>query len=184
MPWLTKADGTGRPEAVATPANSFRYPARSARYTQTATSVGIQQYIPIPPGYSAWVGVHGDASAAGRIVVQRVNGYSTVGAVVAPTVLGLTAQQVNTEFASTSSSGVVLQVASTPSDVTFTLYGIVVQILPTGQAPIVPTAFISGQGHSGCQFKTMPTESPYSARVGEDGRVGLTAVLEETGLYL
>lgn len=180
VPWIRKADGTGRPTPIETPANAFRYPARSAQYSQTSTSKTIEQYIPIPPGYSAWVGIHGDGSTAGRFRVQRVDGYTTVGTPVVPTVLGLTSTRVNTEFASTSSSGIVIQVVPTVSPVTFTLYGMVVQILPTGTTPVIGD-FVSGQGHSGCQFVGQPMRQPYSAALD---KVALTAKLEETGLYV
>jgi hypothetical protein len=178
-PLITDANGTGRPTAVAMPSNAFRYPARAAQYHQTSTSLTLEQYIPIPPGYSAWVGVHGDT--AGRMRVQRVNGYTNVGSPVVPTVLGVTSTLVNTEFASSSSSGIVLQfVPVVGSPVDFILYGLVVQILPTGQSPVAGD-FISGQGHAGCQFIGKPAKTPVSAKLD---RVSLTARLEETGMDL
>lgn len=175
---VTDADGTGRPKAVATPNNIFRYPARSAQFTQNPTSITYEQYIPIPPGFSAWVGVHGDT--AGVMQVQRVNGYTAVGSPVTPALLGLEANLVNTEFSSDQSSGIVLGFTSTLVKRTFTLYGLIVQILPTGVAPVAQN-FISGQGHAGCQFVGKPAKSPYSAVYD---RVALTARLAETGMGL
>lgn len=169
-----------RPTASATPTNAARYPKRAATFTQTSTSVTLEQYIPIPPGFSAWVGVHGDGAAAGRVVIQPVNGYADVGSPIVPTVLGLVTTRVNTEIPSGVASGIVLKFAATVSPVTFTLYGLVVQILPTGQVPEIGD-FISGQGHSGCQFEGKPAKTPYSSALD---RVAMTARLVETGMGL
>src|SRR5690606_23968116 len=48
-----------RPDIVQTPVNTFDYPARSIRYKANSTASSL--WIPIPPGYTAWVGVHGEA---------------------------------------------------------------------------------------------------------------------------
>jgi len=181
VPLVADADGYGRPKAVPTPPNTSRYPARSAQYTITPTSTTMQQYIPIPPGFSAWVGIHGDVAAQDVLVVQRVNGLVDSGAAVAPTVLDVsTVVRVNTEFSSVDSGGIVLKFDTVLSDTVFTLHGLVVQILPTGQVPQTGD-FISGQGHSGCQFVGKPSKTPYSAKLD---RVGATARLEETGMGL
>lgn len=177
---VTDTTGRGRPKAVATPANTLRYPARAARYTLAATSRTLEQYIPIPPGMSAWVGIHGDAAAANILEVQPVNGYTMVGTAVKPAVLGLEVTRVNAEFPSTLSTGIVLRFATPLPATTFTLYGLIVQILPTGTAP-VGGEFISGQGHSGCQFLGKPGKTPYSAALD---RVGASAKLVETGMGL
>lgn len=179
VPLLTNADGHGRPKAVPTPPNSNRYPARSAQYTITPTSLPISQYIPIPPGFSAWVGIHGDVAAAGALRVQPVNGLVDAGSAITPDVLpASTTIRVNTEISSLSAAGIVLEFAPVLSSTVFTLYGLIVQILPTGQIP-ANGDFISGQGNSGCQFVGKPAKTPYSAKLD---KVGATARLEETGM--
>lgn len=177
---VSDAYGFGRPEAVAMAANAFRYPARAARYTQDADSKTLDLYIPIPPGFSLWVGVHGDSNADEHLYAQRVNGYTTVGSAVDLPALGLTSQRVGTEFSSATSSGVVIGFNTVASPLTFTLYGLCAQILPIGQTPVVGD-WISGQGNAGCQFDGKPGKTPYSAKLD---RVGLTAKLEETGMDL
>lgn len=177
-PIITDVNGYGTPKAVPTPANTWRYPPRGAQFTQRINSTLYEQYLPIPPGYSAWVGVHGDTS--NRIIVQRVNGYTDVGATVAPTLLGVTSTLVNTEFSSVDSSGIVIKVNPVVTKTIWSLYALIVQILPIGQVPVAGE-WISGQGHSGCQFVGKPSKTPYSAKLD---RVGATARLEETGLYL
>lgn len=61
-----------------------------------------------------------------------------------------------------------------------TLSGIIVQCLPIGETPELG-GFISGQGHSGCQFAGKPTQSAYSAALD---KVGVSAKLVETGAWL
>lgn len=226
-PLITDRFGRGRPDSVPTPQNDHRYPARGARYTLRGDSQTLEQYIPIPPGYSAWVGIHGEEDAAGRLFVRRYNGDSAVGDRVLPEVMGLGPQLVNTKFSSDESSGIVIGISPMPTpegiDVgaiqppvtvtagdpgeviltypessahpdgtsvivnltvpgrySFTIYAIVVQIIPSNEVP-VNGDFVSGQGHSGCQFDGKPSKTPYSAKLD---RIGMTARLEETGMYL
>lgn len=180
-PLITDSYGFGRPEAVSTPTNSFRFPARGARFSQDADSKTQEIYIPIPPGFAAWVGVHGDEDADERIFVQRVNGYTTVGAAVNMSTTGtLSDVRVTEEFSSAQSSGIVVGFNATDEPIQFILYGLCCQILPLGQPPVNGN-WISGQGNAGCQFDGQPSKTPYSAKLD---RVALTAVLEETGMDL
>lgn len=64
-----------------------------------------------------------------------------------------------------------------------TLAGMMVQVLPTGTVPR-EGGFISGQGNAGCEFEDIPTDTPYNAILGSDGRVGMSAKLIETGPWL
>ena len=170
-----------RPKAVPTSINDLYYPARSAQYTIKASSKTLTQYVPIPPGHAAWVGIHGEVSAAGRIRVQPMVGRAASGSPVVPTVLAVTdSTLVNTSFSSASYSGIRLELTPVVSDTVFTVSGMIVQILPIGQAPLAGE-YISGQGHSGCQFVGKPQKTPYSAALD---MVGATARLEETGAYL
>jgi hypothetical protein len=181
VPLITEANGSGRPSAIPTSTNDWYYPARSAQYTLKSTSRTLEQYIPIPPGHSAWVGIHGSPEAQDLLQVQRVNGATTIGSPVNPAILDVSTDvRVNTEFTSIDSSGIVLQFATVVSNQTFVLSGIIVQILPTGELPI-PGEYISGQGHAGCQFVGKVNTTPYSAKLD---RVGATARLVETGMGL
>jgi len=117
---------------------------------------------------NAWLGV-ANASESTQTLMGKVK----------PLVLdSATNVRVNTEFPQTESSGIVVKFDPVTTSKTFTLYGLIVQILPTGQAPAAGD-FISGQGHSGCQFVGKPSKTPYSAKLD---RVGATARLEETGM--
>lgn len=174
-------DDNNPPVLVTTPANGFRYPARGAQYTSAALNPQ-NIYIPIPPGFTAWVGAHGVSSSANStILVQPVNGYSNAGAATKLTLQTVTDANL-TNFsvpASGSVAGIVLSPTIATGE-TLTLYGMVVQILPTGTSPSIGQ-FISGQGHSGCIFTAHPTESPYSAPFDQ---VGVAAKLSEVGSWL
>lgn len=209
-PSLGAADGVSlfndqEPIAVQTPANTFRYPARGASYTNSAQPNNI--YIPVPPGYSLWLGVHGEQTGGASVHATCYDGY-TQGADYQPDLLGVTTSTLcnfnidrsapvvdPTEgfglnafgdgmFGGTSApvadfTGVELWL-DVPAAATLTLYGLVAQVLKIGQTPGLGS-FVSGQGHSGCVFSAHPTESPYSS-LGA-GAVGATAKLIEIGSW-
>lgn len=177
VPLVTDGNGYGRPSGVATPPNTYGMPARGAQYEITATSLSIEQYIPIPPGHAAWVGINGSAEAFGIIRVDSVVGY-TVSDTFTPAILDPAGAQRFTD--QILAPGIVIRFENPPSPTTFTLYGIMVQILPIGEAP-TGADFISGQGHSGCQFVGPRTRTPLSAALN---RTGLVFTLEETGMAL
>lgn len=192
--WATPSLGLGdgmpllndtAPQPVDTPANNYRYPARGVRYAGGTDQARL--YLPIPPGFTLWVGVHGSATGAGAVKADVVRGANTQSTTTF-TMLGTDATLVNTSFDrsapddDTQPGGIELYVDTTTSGSTVTLYAMVAQILPTGRTP-QGGMFISGQGHSGCQFNGHPTETPYLAA---DGRYleAMTAKLVETGAWI
>lgn len=180
IPLLSDSFGVSRPKPVPTPPNQLRYPARSAEFTLAADSHTMEQYIPLPPGYTVWVGVHGSPEAQGMIEIQPVIGRMEVGSAIEPTILAVTDQtRLNTAVDSTDARGIVLRFKAGATG-TFVLSGLMVQVLRTGQVP-AKGGFVSGQGNSGCQFIGKPSTTPYSAKLD---RVGATARLEETGMAL
>lgn len=98
-PGLTGEDAPGlfgpdnSPSVQQTAANSFGYPARTAVYHCDRPS--ISQYIPIPPGYTAWVGAMGNATGAAGVRVTQMNGTAT-GSTQMLTLMGLSTTLVNT----------------------------------------------------------------------------------------
>lgn len=168
-----------RPTLSATPANTLGYPARSATYTLTGSETAETLYIPIPTGFTAWVGAHGSATGSGGVQVTPFNGPAA-GTPVTLTLLAETnATRVNASFASTAYSGIELQLKLAGS---VTLSGIIVQILPTGTTPETG-GFISGQGHSGCDFESAPQVTPYQI-TGRSEAVGMTMKLTEIGSWI
>lgn len=167
-----------RPALVSTSANSLGYPAESAVYEMTtAEGLGASHWVPIPQGYTAWVGVHGSYSGVG-VRVRPTTGPGTYGATVTPVALSvLTETRVNTSFSSASFTGIELTLSGNGSCV---LSGIIVQVLPTGTTPATG-GFISGQGHSGCEFDSYPAIEAYSAAMD---KMGATADFTEVGQWL
>jgi hypothetical protein len=162
---------TTRGEVITTPANTLGYPTKSIRYTMSGTvAQRLRVWVPIPPGYTAWVGVHGQDEDGGALVVNPTTGPNTSGPNTVLTMLGVTDEtRVNTAFDSTDCDGILIRVGGS-SGQSFILSGVIVQVLPTGTTPATG-GFISGQGHSGCSFAEQPEYTPYSAAFGTGGLV-------------
>lgn len=175
-----------RPDIVQTPVNTFDYPARSIRYKANSTASSL--WIPIPPGYTAWVGVHGEADAGAGLTVATTLGQTSA----TPSVLTMLPVTTSTRFsdsftASSSVDGILLSLANLGPGATetFTWSGTMVQLLKTGQTPL-DGGYISGQGHSGCQFLEKPSVSiQYLDRETRDkAQMSVAAHLIETGSWL
>lgn len=184
--WATPSQGVDdgialnngvRPSSVVTPANLLGYPSASAAYAVTTGVTTPSIWVPVPPGYTLWFGAHGTASG-GNVTVTPTTGPTTLGTATALTLLPVTSStRVNYSIDSNNgaNTGALIQLAGNGS---ITLSGVMAQCWPTGTTP--PTGnFISGLGHSGCQFKDQPQVTPYSA-VLNGGRWGVTADFIET----
>jgi len=164
----------GRPLLVNTSANNLGYPIKSAQYNFSTTITDVPEYyIPIPPNYTAHVGVHGNnVTGTAAVGVRRYTtgvGFSGSQAIATQTVLDTT--RFSAMF--TDIAGISLVASGTGS---ITLSGIMVQLLPNGYTP--PTGgFISGQGTSGSSFVSQPSLVQQSAVLD---KVGLSCVLVET----
>lgn len=169
-----------RPQLVGTSSNSLGYPTESALYTlNAATDTPYRQWIPIPPGYTAWIGAHGISGSGGAVYARTTNSATAGGSSTALTMLPVTSTtRVNHSFpASASVSGLEVWIGGTG---TVTLSGIIVQVLKTGDTPEAG-GFISGQGHSGMSYDGWPEQNNYSAALD---LIGLTADFIETEQWL
>jgi len=159
---------------VATPANTLNLPVESIEYDVTLGRTR-SVWIPIPDGYTAWVGAYGQSGTGGRLTATPTTGPTSEGA---QQTLALLAVSNNARFtksySSSSYDGLQLSLAGSG---TITLTGIMVQVIKTGINP-GPGMFISGQGNSGCSFVTQPAYTPYSSALDQ---VGVVAELAETG---
>ena len=73
--------GDLRPQLVVTTPNPYGYPAESAVYTlNAATDKPYRHWVPIPPGYTAWVGANGVAGTGGTVYARTTNGPVAAGA--------------------------------------------------------------------------------------------------------
>lgn len=168
------------PTLLPTDANPLGYPALSAQYTLEDSFYSERIYIPIPPGHSAWVGVHGKASGAGIKVTPYFDYLNAGTSEFITTVPVSDERRVTNEYKrSDGYSGIELTLERTDNTQVgnITLAAMTVQILKEGTRPF-PGRFISGQGNGGCEFSSYPSETPYSAALD---RVGMTAKLTEVG---
>jgi hypothetical protein len=153
-------NGGVRGTAIATPANDLAYPVQSIVYKVLPSVPTLPVWVPIPPGYSAWVGVHGATGTGGTVTVRPTTGATTYGATTTLPVLSVTDDtRVSTQFDGDSYTGIEVALGGNG---TITLSGIMVQIIRNDRVPELG-GFISGQGHSGCSFLTQPSYVPYSA---------------------
>lgn len=166
--------GTNRPTLVDTITNTLGYPVQSAQYA-TGT-VRQRVYIPIPPGHTAWVGVHGNTAGAATLAVLPFTGVTTTGNVVnVNKQLVTTTTRFSQSFSGDTYRGIEVYALDNAN-----YAGAMVQILRTGRTPAAG-GFISGQGHSGCEFEVAPTQTAYSAVLD---KVGVSAKLVEVGAWL
>ena len=143
----------------------------------TATVARPQLYIPIPAGYTAWIGAHGSATGTAAVKVTPTVGPATLGTPVNLTLLDVTSDtRVNESFDGDSYSGVLIELAGVGN---LTLAGLIMQVIPTGVDAAIG-GFISGQGNSGCHFAEQPKLQNYSSAMD---LVGMTARLVEVGAW-
>lgn len=172
--------GDTRPNTIQTPTNSNGYPALSVQYPTTGTSASL--YIPIPPGYVAWVGQHGSSDGVGGVRVTPIQPGDVAITPVFPSMLPVTSTtRVDTSFSGDTLQGISLDLAVSTATAVF-ISGVIVQILANGVTP-APGGFISGQGNSGCRFEQKPTQTPYSTGTPES-ELAISAKLAEVGGWL
>lgn len=151
------------PELVPSPRNTFGYPARSVVYDlDEATFAAPPLYIPIPPGKTFWLGIHG-AQQGATLGVVPYNGRAALEPTF-PTVLDSDSdQRVNVSWSRADGvTGVEIGLSLMPGSSTgrVTLQGVIGQMLDDGARPF-PGGFLAGLGNSGCEFDGIPTVSPY-----------------------
>lgn len=192
--------GTQRPVAVATAANSKGLPARSATYTydQFVPAADVEEaYIPIPPGYTLYVGVHGGTAAAASSIVtaQRYNGATAINStpIVLPAIGPTDASYYTTAFTRTgSTTGVGIKInpgrtwgsgeTAVTTPISGTIAAIMVKVVPTdtytGGFMPPESGFIRGGGANGCKMFNPPTTAPISSYYD---KTSISALLEEVG---
>lgn len=159
-----------------TPPNNLGFPVESIQYTVTlATSRNV--WVPIPPGYRAWVGSYGQEGTGGAVRVTPTAGPTN--ATDGPgDLLPLLDVTDDTRFTNSYNSDLYDGIkVSLGGSGTVTLTGIMVQVLKEDETP-ERGGFISGQGNSGLRFLEQPDVVPYSSVFD---RVGVVAEFIETG---
>lgn len=184
-PGVTAKDGVPlagdkRPRVVRNLDLSRDYPMEMARYDLGAGDTRRKFYIPIPPGYTAHVGAHGDADSTIGLSIQQIAAGTPVGSPSELPILPTsTTQRFNGAFtAPGASSGIEVSIA--PGAGFCSLAGVMAQILPNGRTPGFG-GFILGQGASGARFQGKPRATPYSTY---HDRYGLSVKLVEVEEWL
>lgn len=136
---------------------------------------GPKLYIPIPAGYTAYMGIYGNAAPQGPVAVAADNGTTTF-----PPVLDTTASPLfSNKWSGDDFTGITLSVGTPNQSPVGVIRAMMVRIYPNnidGMNPAVANAFASGQGHSGLRFATQPSLTQYSYALDKQS---LTATLLE-----
>lgn len=167
-------NGSDRGTLYPTAANNLDMPVQSIEYN-VALGTSRSIWVPIPNGYTAWVGAYGVDGTGGSVVATPTIAGGSEGPTDTLTLLDVNDDSRFTQsYASTLYNGVDIRLGGSG---TVLLTAMMVQVLPTGMTPETG-GFISGQGNSGCSFATQPIYTPYSAALD---KVGVVAELVETG---
>lgn len=162
-----------RPTLVPNGSSINGFPVESAAYTLTTTSSVPEAYFPIPPGYVAHIGVHGQVLSGTPRVILRSYTTSTGFASSDLTLMNRNAPFVNRQVSSATARGFGITLGGTGE---ILLHGLIAQVLPSESAPNL-TGFVSGQGQTGMDFSEYPEVSEYSFAMN---LVGASATLVET----
>lgn len=179
-PALAGSDGVSlvrgkRPSIVPTTGVLNGYPIDSAVYTIAAGQEFRKEFIPIPPGHTAWVGAHGDPLSTAGISVNYVLNGASQAAIDTVSITACDAPRFSQSYPASAFAGIELSLGGAVGQAA-TIAGIMVQVLPDGVTPEQVGPFISGQGMSGAAWEELPQLSAYSAALD---MVGLTATFTE-----
>lgn len=157
--------GSARPATLLNSISGKSLPHEAAQFAlDAATDNPVEVWIPIPPGYGFYSVFYGSATGTAGVEV------STGGTWAAATL--------NTPASNALGEGWVgVRLAGTGSLI---LSGAMVKVVPTAELSAQTDTFVSGQGHSGCDFDGYPTREMYSAAFD---LAGLTAQFIEVGQW-
>lgn len=188
--------GTGGVVATATntvnqPINSMQtYVADATANNTFDTTYYNPTIIPIPPGYTLWLGWSGSASSNGVIRMEQwVSGAASAAASSNLTALSVTGStRLNTSVASTAAEfvkiGYARSASGTGANVAVT--SMMAQLWPTGVSPTLTGNFIPGEGNNGCKFDGGAVQETYVMRDNQYRNVhykGLSFKLIEMGSW-
>lgn len=149
------------------------FPTRSVILSGNGSGPGL--YIPIPAGYTAYVGIYGDAQAEGPIAITPDDGTA-----VFPAVLDTEASPMfSNTWNGDEVSGITLNVGTATKTVQGIVRAMMVRIYPNnvnGMDPQLVRNFASGQGHGGLHFASQPSLTQYSYAIDKQS---MTATLLE-----
>jgi hypothetical protein len=179
------------PEAVATSGwETHTLPIKSAYYNLASTTEGYRDeadtlFVPIPTGYTLYLGAIHTTTGNGVIEAYPVDSNGNLGAASVLTKVAVDATNIVPDTFS-GGRGVRIQLGKSASGAgTVTVAAMTGRLYRTGGSP--PAAFttgpwVGGAGHSGCRFDGEPT---YVANTGlNGGTIGFAASFKEVGSWV
>lgn len=161
-----------------TPANNYELPPRQATIQVTTPANALPSYssyalIPVPPGYTLWLGATGSSASAVTSGI-RVWGYNTPSVEASPvttatlTMLSSTgAQRLNYSVSGATVQFVKVFLNRTTLEAgSLVISSMMAQLWPTGMTPPLATSgnFIEGRGHRGLKFADGANAETYVIR--------------------
>lgn len=190
-PFLTAIDAPPlhpdvRPSLVATPANAMGFPLMSAFHDLSSITAATEPpgstFIPVPPGYKANIFVKGTRGGTGVVYVKPVLLSGADGTAVAVIPSSVANMNVSTSVSGATNRGFRIYPGKTAAGGSqLTLSGVMVQIVPVASTGL-PTGWIGGMGHSGCEIVGKPSFLQYSGIAG--GQAKFDVRLVEVGAWL
>ena len=149
--------------STASSTNPMSYPQAYATYAVPSGGKVTNAIIPVPDGYSLYLGYHGTGTGI------------AVGAQTAAAIPVTSVQRTNLVVSGPTLAQVRLLAGS------HTIHGIIAQVLPDGQVPD-PGGFLPGVGHSQLALANDPTITSYSAYL-PNAQTGIAADFVEVGAW-
>lgn len=163
------------PTITDTPANTYNLPPVRATYNVTTVANAYPgqstieipyAIIPIPPGYTLWLGATGSATGTAQVAVYLYNTPASFGSPAGTAALTLLSEsgatRLNASFSGTSYQYAKVFIRRTSLVAsTITLSSMIAQLWPTGYTPVTTGNFIEGKGHRGLKFAAEPTVESY-----------------------
>lgn len=169
------------PRATPTGANPNNLPVQTAIYDLPPEYDGLvwmdETHIPIPPDFTFTFGaVYTSSNSDARIYYRTPSGKFIVDQ-TAPDAANLLPHSIVGE----PWVRIGMENVSAATTRALSVTAMMGRLLPPGEAPEPTTPWMSGEGHSGCEFQGNPTMVNYNGVNG--GQVGIACTLVETGVW-
>lgn len=177
--------GVSAIEEVTNGWKNHRLPIKSARYDLTAVDQGFRGasdsvFIPIPEGYTLYLGAVYTSTGDGGIFASPVTSGTTGSETLLTEVDPSDTNIVPDSFSGVD--GVRLWIGKTGATGSVTVSAITGRLFKTGKTPRVSGPWSLGMGHSGCRFVGEPT---YVANTGVNGgQASVAWTMREVGSWV
>ncbi len=159
-------------------------PVSAAYYDLSSVSAGYRSdletvFLPIPPGYTAYVGAVYSATGSAKVYVTPVDSNGNNGTAQALTEVGVADADLHPDTF-TGGKGIRLWVGKGGSGTaTLTWVATSIRMVPTSKTLDVNGPWIAGMGHAGCRFDGPVSQTNNNGVNG--GQFGIAATFREVG---